>query len=59
LYEQSLSHAFSEQSKPVHPGSHVHDTLPPQEPWPEQIVGGVSSEPGQTFVEQSLPTNPG
>ena len=59
LYEQSLSHASSEQSNPVHPTSHTHVTFLPHEPWPEQIFCGTSSDPGHTFPEQSLPTKPG
>ena len=59
LYEQSLSHASSEQSNPVHPKSHMHVTFLPHEPRPEQIFCGTSSDPGHTFMEQSLPTKPG
>lgn len=59
LKEQSLSHALSEQSDPVHPSSHTHFTFLPHEPWPEQIFCGTNSDPGHTFLEQSLPTKPG
>ena len=59
LYEQSLSHASSEQSNPVHPTSHTQVTFLPHEPWPEQIFCGTNSDPGHTFLEQSLPTKPG